>query len=204
MSRTTFADMASEHVIVGIDPGLSSGGLVAVAGRSERVVVAHSLVRPGVPSRSESAGEPQITGDRNFTLAAAIAAQQALRIAELVDEIAAVHRILRIGVESFVDQRSRAREERDRLVKDRWKTPLVIGYAAALLAQRGFHTDDGSLVYQDAATVLRQFSAQLAALRDSKRTEPVCENDQLLTNDHMRTAWAHAVWLAHRTGRDIS
>lgn len=194
--------MTPEHVIVGIDPGLSSGGLVAVAGRSERVVAAHSLVGPGVPSRAVDAEGPPITGDRNFTLAMAIAARQAQRIAALLDQLAVAHRIVRVGIESFVDQRSRAREERGRLVKDRWKTPLVIGYTAALLAPRGFSTGDGTLVYQDAATVLRQFSDQLAALRDSARSEPVCPNDHLLTNDHMRTAWAHAVWLAHRTGRD--
>lgn len=194
--------MAPAPLVIGIDPGLSSGGLVAIAGRSERVVAAYSLVRPGVPSRRADADAEPLTGDRNFTLAMRIAAAQSARIAELVALIGSEHRIVRIGVESFVDQRSRAREEQARLVKDRWKTPLVIGYAAALLAPIGFTTEDGSLVYQDASTVLRHMSAQLAALRDPARSEPVCENDHLLTNDHMRTAWAHAVWLAHRTGKD--
>lgn len=198
--------MTGDQIIVGIDPGLSSGGLVAVTGRSERIVRAYSLVGPGVPTRaSRSLAEPRL-GDRNFTLAVRLAAAQAAKVAAIIGELRQLHRILAIGIESFVDQRSRAREERNRLLKDRWKTPLVIGHMGAALAAAGFSEEHGNLFYQEASVVLRQFSDQLAALAArarGERDEPVCPNDHLLTNDHMRTAWAHAVWLSHRAGKDL-
>lgn len=188
--------------IVGIDPGLSSGGLVALCPRSERVLAAHSLLGPGVPSRSATAGEPEILGDRNFTLAERLAAAQAARTLAALDAVASGYRIVRIGVESFVDQRSRAREDQGRLIKDRWKTPLVIGHLCAGLAARGFTSVAGNLVFQDAGIVIRHFASELRELAGRPRGDArdrVAADDHLLTNDHLRKAWAHALWLSLRT-----
>lgn len=163
----------------------------------ERIVAAESLVRT-IPKINVPIGE------RSFTAAEAHARAVARRAAGILDAwLSEWGRIDAVGMEAFIDQPSRARQSN--LVKDRWKTPLAMGHICALFSQRGYASENGNLFFQDPA-ILRQFAAELGELARRKRgnsSDVVCEGDRLLTNDHLRKAWAHGAWLCPRLEKDL-
>lgn len=186
----------------GIDPGLTSGGLVIVERGSERIVAARSLVPAPAIKREAHERCREVLGSRSFTAADILAETQARAAAtalrELIDELGPVTAVC---VEGFVDQPSRISAEKKGLVKERWKTPLMIGHLSEQLASIGFRVGLQNLAYTDAGVVIKHFSVELsrlAARRRGDRNELVAPGDQLLTNDHLRKAWAHASWLSLR------
>lgn len=139
--------------------------------------------------------------DREFTSAALRAESWKEKFAMTVDQLLDEHgNIDYFAVESFVDQRSRAREEQRRLVRNRWQTPLVIGMISDVLAQREITVRNQRLIYQNAGIVIRQWSTELSALKDRGRgrKDLFITGDRQITNDHQRKAWAHAMALRLR------
>ena len=111
-----------------------------------------------------------------------------------------------VAVESFVDQRSRAREEQQRLVKNRWMTPLLIGELAVYLADRGYTVANGRLIYQNAGTVIKQWATEIGMLENRRARGKSAEDllvvgDHQVSNDHLRKAFVHARALSVRVRR---
>lgn len=174
--------------IIGVDPGLSSGGIVLLRVEDDCVIAADKFARIQRGTTAES----YPGADKAFADANRIAMRRAVQLAERVGEWHAQVGVGMIALESFVDQASRGRA----LIKERWTTPLVIGHLAARLADIGYSEPEGTLVFQDAGMVLRHFQSELARMQAG---EPgITPGQEHLANEHMRSAWAHAAWLALR------
>lgn len=187
-------------IIVGIDPGVSTGAIVAYNAATDSVCFALAASRSKSDRDAAKQAVSAMPGSREFAAADLLAQAQATTMLTAVDDIVAQFDLPhRIAVEAFVDQRSRAREEKAQLLRDRWKTPLVIGHLSAGLAPRGFTVAAGTLVWQDAGIVQRHYATELAALRAGEFGEPFLpQNARLLSSEHRRDAWAHAAWCAQR------
>ena len=194
--------------ICGIDPGLASGGLVLVRSPKDRVLLSKSLVeKRGAASRSKTEAKKRADllggwGDVAFTAAAARSENWVQQVREALDEIASEgHSIDYFAIESFVDQPSRARQEKAGLLRNRWQTPLSMGRLAEELLRRGYSPEKGNVFYQNAGTVLTQWRTELGQLENRKRGEDaVLPGDSLVSNDHERKALVHALALSLRLG----
>lgn len=192
------------HTIGGIDPGLASGGFVVVkAARNEELVLfSRSLVPPrGTVSEAKivsSTARARLNGwgDREFIEADSRARAWVLIFLAAWAEFEAEHGEIEIfAIESFVDLHSKAKL----MLKNRWHTPLVIGYLSAELRARGYTVENGRIVFQNPST-LAQFSYELASLDARKKPYPVdlvLRGDELVGNSHEARALAHALALAN-------
>lgn len=199
----------------GIDPGLSSGALVVVdALKENEIVAAYSFGKEKNKRLGEQAAGKVLDswgqwGDKEYLTAHLRAQLWIDELSAALDEIEEEHgEITAIAVESFVDQRSRAREEKSQLLKDRWKTPHVIGLIAQHLVSRDLSPESGRLVYQNAGLVIRRFASEIGALEERERAtrkrdagnaprrDSVVPNDVCITNDHQRKALVHALQLS--------
>jgi hypothetical protein len=155
------------QLVLGVDPGLETGGLVALDARRLCVLEALSLAEPR-PVRAKLRGEARKLlerrdgwGSLDYThcdLRARFWAQRALAA---VDRICEVHGAIdAVAVEAFLDQPSRARK----LIRGRWQTPHLIGRLLAGLEQRGLSVASGQVVFQDAGVVKTQLRFELAQL----------------------------------------
>jgi hypothetical protein len=168
----------------------------------ERVLAAVSLVQ-NKTTRQDAVAEALNIGkifggfpDKEFVEAALRADIWTEQCLAFVDE---QEKIDFIAVESFVDQRSRAREDKQRLVSKRWQTPLVIGLLQAGLAERNITVQNGRLIYQNAGIVIRQLSTEIERLKSRRgKQDVVIPGDHIVTNDHQRKALAHALALSTR------
>jgi hypothetical protein len=191
----------------GIDPGLASGGLAVVRGDSINIEVlaAASFVEPkGSVAKSKSLAEDyseftQGGIDKEFTAAMLRADQWMIKFKAALDQVEELD-IDAFAVESFVDQRSRAREEANRLVKNRWQTPIVIGMIAIELAKRDYKIENNKLFYQNAGIIIRHWSKEIGALkaRQVSGKDLLFPGDACITNDHQRKALAHGLGLLVR------
>jgi hypothetical protein len=202
MSATT-SHSSRTGLIVGIDPGLSTGGVAVVDPRSDEVLTAHSIrltreeAREAIAAAAESLEALGGWGDREFTAAALRARAWVRKLACLLDEIERRHGAIGFyAIESFTDQPSRARRERAGLLRQRWQTPLVISLIHELLAERRAGVVDGRLVFQNAGVVLRQHADDLVALREGR--EIVKGAQRHIRNEHTRSALVHALALSQR------
>jgi hypothetical protein len=183
-------------VIGGIDPGFTTGGLVVLE-EPNLVIYGRSLA----PKRGDVAVARAIAdklhGDREFNRGDILARAQAQRFLTALDE--SPKRPDFIAVESFVDQPQHAKTMR----KGLWKTPLMMGYLAAGLVERGYSQEDGTLQFQNAGVVLKHFSLRLGLIQrgDHATVQSVYPGSGILTNNHMRSAFAHAAWCALRLPR---
>lgn len=191
--------------IAGIDPGLASGGIVVIEGWPESVIYAKSLVASTSSAKQAAKETGEILsptngwGDKEFT--AAVLRAEAWRnvFVRTLHEILDDHDIDVFAIESFVDQRSRAREEKQRLIKNRWHTPLVMGMIHQELEKRDFNVRNHGVVYQNAGIVIKQANVEIAQLKARKSKEDlVVPGDRVITNDHLRKALAHALALSLR------
>jgi hypothetical protein len=217
---------ASHTVLLGIDPGLRSGGIVALdQADHDRVLAAFSIVERSGDAKKALAEAKRISkelfgakdwSDYEYTAASVRASVWIAAAAAALDEIEArFGPIVAVACESFVDQRSRAREEKNRLLAKRWQTPHVIGRLEALLESRGIAVANGRLVYQNAGIVLQQLRNERAIIatdagivleNDSspaKASDPrhdglVCPGDSLIGNEHELSALLHALALSFR------
>lgn len=211
---TEIAKEKNPFLIAGVDPGLASGALVIVdANDRNRVLKAFSLVeKKGAPGKARAEAQElsrQIGewSDLEFSAAALRAEHWKDAFATAVDETTAeIGPIDIFAIESFVDQRSRAREEKQRLIKNRWHTPLVMGHLAEVLADRGFTVRNKKIVYQNAGIVIRQWADELALLKRRQAgddTEAVVSGDACIRNDHQRKALIHALALSLRLRQNL-
>jgi hypothetical protein len=195
--------------VAGIDPGLASGGFVVVKGGDRSVIKAYSLVEK--KKEREQAKKMAVDlskqagtwGDNEFTTAVFRAESWMKKFDQAFNEFTSEHGIIDyFAIESFVDQRSRAREEKQQLLRNRWHTPLLMGLLVAYLNERDYNPQNHNLFYQNAGIIIRQWSTEigmLAARKKSKNAaDVVVKNDYLITNDHQRKALVHAFALSLR------
>lgn len=193
----------NSSLVCGIDPGLASGGLVVIdALDGDRVIAAYSLVEKKGDSKEARARAEEMAaslggwGDKAFTSAALRSTSWIAKAEEALSEITKKHGIVAwCAVESFVDQPSRARKEKEGLLRNRWQTPLSMGALALVLSSFGLSLERGNLVYQNAGVVLPQWRDELALLESKKE---VVAGDKIVKNDHQRKALLHALALSLR------
>jgi len=177
------------ETVLGVDPGLATGGMVLIEANPERVLAV------GRMKTIASQGE-QVAGEKQFASAVARARIQAKALREFAEE----HNPDHISIESFVDLASRAGKE-DR---KRWTTPLVIGMMDAELRDLGMAD---RIRYQN-PSVLYQFRVEINQIMEANRQrgkrqkDALCLDDRLLTNSHLISAWAHASWRAVRLNQE--
>lgn len=196
--------------ICGIDPGLASGGLVLVesAGDGTKVLASYSLVeKRGAAQEAKKTAKARSEesfgwGDIAFTAAADRSEGWIRKVTEALGDIEEnFGKINYFAIESFVDQPSRARQEKSGLLRNRWQTPLSMGRLAEELLRRGYSPERGNLFYQNAGTVLTQWKTEIALLEKRKRgKEAFLPGDEIVTNDHERKALVHALALSLRLG----
>ena len=191
--------------LIGIDPGLGSGGLVGIdAANNDKVLYAHSLVPPRkITLEAKREADEFLNswggwGDRQYLEAERRALWWLKEVKRALAEFSASFGEARaIAIESFVDQPSRAHK---RLIRNGWQTPHVIGLMGAALRRLGYSPEAGNLVYQNAGVVLRQYNEEIAIL--SRRHRPysdglVAPGDSLIDNEHEIRALVHALALSH-------
>ena len=175
----------STTTVLGIDPGLATGGMVMLRAHPEQVLAVGRLA-------TKASEAERVAGEKQFALAVGRARVQAGAVRQFVEEHDPDH----ISIESFVDLASRAGKE-DR---KRWTTPLVIGMIDAELRDLGV---DSRVRYQN-PSVLAQFRSEISALQEANRlqrgrkSDVLVPGDHLLSNPHLISAFAHASWRATR------
>lgn len=195
--------------ILGIDPGLRSGGAAYIElADGERLIAALSLVETE-KQRKEAASRAKAIKEENKGWGDATYIAVSLRARRWIDDFAAFFNEIReefgapelIAVESFVDQAQHAKK----MMARRYQTPHVMGLLEAFLFDQGYSIDYRNLIYQDAGTVIPQLSSEIAALeerdRSKMKTFAVLPGDELITNDHKRKALAHALAASFRVRR---
>lgn len=189
--------------IGGIDPGLATGGFVVLQmskpalTKPPTVVWASSFVEKASVRKELQASLPayyqQRPGDKNYALAdlraEAWCAKLDVALSEYHDQFPLP---AAIAVESFIDQGSRSSGV---WIKERWKTPHLIGRLVTILEKWGYTVSNGGLLFQDAGVALKQLQGELARMAAGEVFIP---GGELLTNDHLRKSWAHAYTLALR------
>jgi hypothetical protein len=183
-------------VVGGIDPGYTTGGLVVLE-TPNNVIYGRSLA-PSAKDRAQAKQDvASLQGDREFNLGDLLARRQAARFLAALDESPRKPDV--IAVESFVDQPQHAKTMR----KGLWKTPLTMGYLTAGLVERGYCQEDGTLQFQNAGVVLKHFAMRLKLMErgDEATLHTAYPGSSILTNNHMRSAFAHAAWCALRLPR---
>lgn len=198
--------MEKSSLICGIDPGLASGGLVVIdASDRDRVVAAYSLVeKKGAVAEAKKEAEDKAHelegwGDKAFTSAAIRSEKWIGKVEEAMEEISREHGpIAWCAVESFTDQPSRARKEKEGLLRNRWQTPLSMGGLQLVLAKFDLSLENGKLFYQNAGVVIPQWRDELARLEAGEEIAP---GDKIVKNDHQRKALLHALALSLRLRR---
>jgi hypothetical protein len=167
--------------ICGVDPGLATGGIVLVSKDSDEILGVQRLY-----STMKKKGDDEPLGDVRFTDSVNRAAVISKTVLDFID----VHKPNLVVVESFVDFGSQAKRTNTQggafFAKDRWKTPLVIGYLSAGLAERSF-----PLIYTN-PQILRQYADEISMLGGKRDEDVIAPNDRLLTSDHLIKAWCHA------------
>lgn len=200
--------------IGGIDPGLASGGFVVIDARQKnRVLASHSLVEPKGAAKAATEEARELAeefggwGDVEFIAAALRAERWVENFTSCLAEVEAEFGpITYFAVESFVDQRSRAREENNRLIRNRWQTPFLMGQlAVALHGESDAFVRNRRIVYQNAGTVIRQWGPELAELKQRGRGKEdlIVSGDGQVGNDHERKALVHALALSLRLSQQI-
>jgi hypothetical protein len=174
-------EMTGSRLVAGIDPGLATGGMVAI--------VNHKIV--AVQSLKSVREENDSTGDPVFTDAILRAEKICVTVTQTLFQWEREWGPIQlIGIESFVDLPSRLRHQNAAgqpiWIKDRWKTPLVIGMMHAYLREY-------PLQYYNPA-ILQSFRDELSGLQDPARRGKIYPGAELLSNDHLMKAWCHAMY----------
>lgn len=203
----------SDVFVIGIDPGLATGGMVLIkvgaSDQKDEVIDVFSLVdkkslieADRQKSRDIINASSRPWGDRKFT-------ETSLRVDRWVEMATAKIKewevkykaIQAIAIESFVDQPSRAKQ----IMQLRWQTPFLMGVLAARLKDMGYTPENGRVFYQNAGTVLKQWQFEIERLKKSKRKNRASKDEWIIvkgdfkvTNDHLRKALAHGLALCIR------
>lgn len=179
--------------VLGIDPGFTSGGLVLLDVFEGDVVTVFSI------AGKMDINEPVVkVGNGSYARDIITARTQAQRTCDAVRRIHEKHGVDHVAIESFVDFKSKARKEKQGLLQQRWKTPLMMGALDTLLVDIGFDTARGNVSWQNPA-ILDQFKTEIGQLKDKATdSELIATGANQITNDHLRKAWAHAEWCRMR------
>lgn len=190
----------------GIDPGLASGALVVIdALDKDRVLASYSMVETSGAAKAAQKEAVDVTsgfegwGDREFVAAILRSERWLGKLrANIHDAEERYGPIAVFGVESFVDQPSRARQQfscrackasfgrwssvcpgcqksgsletKSRLTKNIWHTPLLMGGLHTVLAEEcGATVRNHRVIYQNAGIVISQWGSELAALKKRGR-----------------------------------
>lgn len=198
-------------LILGIDPGLATGGLVLIrSGATDSddeileavsLVDKKSLVEKDKKEVKALVEERNNWGDKQFTIAVLRAQRWSKSCIKAIKELENKYgKIDYIGIESFVDQPGRAKT----LMQLRWQTPLLMGILTVALAELGYSFENGKIFYQNAGIVIKQWSFEIETLKNSQKNNRARKNsvilkgDECITNDHLRKALVHALALSIR------
>lgn len=188
--------------IAGIDPGLGTGAIVILdRARGGRIAAAVSLIeaKGAIKEAREEARRLAATfggwSDKQFLAADLRARIWVKRACKFLETFKAENGSIDIiAIESFVDQAQHARSMR----RSRWMVPFLTGLLILELDRRGFSPERENLIYQDAGLVFKQLDRELAALAHPRAKPLLVEGDEQLTNEHQRSAFAHAWALSLR------
>lgn len=169
-------------LIVGIDPGLANTAMVAI--ENGRIVLSRTITTKG-------AGKPtfETVMQRGTTIAD--------KLLELFDPLRNVTVVPIEGYEDFgggyLRKRKKKGGEAERLVPNRWTTPAVCALIGAKLSSRGY-----TVVWQSPRLVMTRYAAYKSAWATGRTG--LFPGDELITNDHERSAACHALaWIdAHK------
>lgn len=195
--------------VLGGDPGVRSGGAAYLrVGQPEEVIAAFSLVET---EKQRKAAKDKVAnliqknggwGDSTYMVLSLRARRWNVSFCEFLDTISKEFgKPHLIALESFVDQAQHAKK----MMANRFQTPHLIGLLEGELSKRGYSVEEGNLIYQNAGVVIPQLSSEIAALEDRDRYKmknfAVIPGDEVIKNDHMRKALAHALAAAFRIQR---
>lgn len=159
--------------LLAVDPGIRNTGIVLLDD-GPRIVQAWTL---------------RTSGDDSFR-----SAQH--RCDSLVAQLQAVYQetgeVDHVAVEAYRDIPGRLRS-----VKNRWMCPLAIGRLTETLR---LFSVSGHVVWQDPETVMRAYAGYVRAWASGQH---IIAGSELLTNEHLRSAAAHALHL-HDNMREAS
>lgn len=173
--------------LMGIDPGMSTGGAVLIQRSPEMVLDA---LRLKTPPQKWDREQP---GDKQFSDSILRARGQADALLQFIDR----HRPGLLAIESFVDLVSHTGKE-NRL---RWQTPLVIGMLDAGIRDLGY--EDHQIRYQN-PVVLHQMRDERSKLNQANKAQRkrkdwvLVPGDQLISNQHLISAFLHGSWSVER------
>lgn len=157
-------------IVIGVDPGLASTGVVVYDTQRRAFVDARTFTTPADGPRPD------------FAAAVSRAITQALDVAEVAIGWRA-GLIVAEGYEDFGGGHKRG-------VTNRWTTPLVCMAIAC--------STDVPVEWQKASVVMRRYGAHKQAWAAG---QSLVRGDELLTNDHTRSAAAHVLAWADEGGR---
>lgn len=153
--------MSSTEIVAAIDPGLANCGVLIWDGR--RIIAARTFTSGGDGYRTD------------FDLAY----QRSRATADDVAEYLLAYHVERAVVEKYRDIPGDLRKARNR-----WTTPLAIG---VLLSR--IDVDGRTIIFQDPEYVMTAYS-QAKSLWKAGR-HGILPGDELITNDHLRSAGCH-------------
>ncbi len=152
--------------LLAIDPGLANTGLVLFEGRR----VARALtVRSKAGATCPQFG-PCVTRVEHMA-------------AEIAEATAEWPRADVLACESYKDIPGHLRA-----AKNRWTTPLTVGLLVPVLRSL---TDSGEIVWQDPETVMTAYAQAMRLWALGQHG--ICPGDEVLRNEHLRSAAAHGL-----------
>lgn len=154
-----------------IDPGLANTGVLLYDGNARRVVFTDTVR----------------THATDGTMTEALA--RCAHVSGIIGALAVNQAVGVVVIESYRDIPGHLRG-----VRNRWMTPLLLGWLARSLSGLGF-----DIVWQDPERVMRTHADHMAAWK--RKQYGIIGGDELLTNEHLRSAGAHL--LAYLSGPRI-
>lgn len=168
-------------MFVGIDPGMTTGGMVLL--KENEIFDTASFGQ----KRKKDAQSPFL-GDPNFGLSMLRAEECIHTIIEVLEKWSKDVEIKGVGIEGFVDLKSRKKhrdEEGQQLwIRDRWKTPLVIGMLHPYVVKY-------PLSYQNPA-ILKGYEIKLGMIKSKTMDSDTLKGWEKITSPHQASAWCHA------------
>ena len=156
-------------IIVGIDPGLANTAVTAL--EDGRFILAKTIKTP-------ADGKPQFPEVMARGMSIARQVEQAIKPLPIMDVTVAIE-----GYEDFGGGHLQSRKGKP--IPNRWTTPAVCALIGMRLEMAGY-----KVVWQRPSVVMRQY-APYKQQWEAKRS--IVPGDELLTNDHLRSAGCHAL-----------
>ncbi len=174
-------------VVIGCDPGYSSGAVVAIPYDGSEILHHFSY------GKTKDLDLPdKYPGDKEFTRTLISARVRAARLFEHIMLISnnPDWDVVALAIEGFVDQKGKMH------LPYRWKPPLVLAYLHDMLDHLSYQDEDGMGIgtwrlgenlFYTSADVMRIQKQDILKAKMGKIPHLEC-----LTSNHERSAWAHA------------